>query len=243
MTAHGHVTAAPHRREGYTLRAARQPRSSERDLGADSSRTQLDGSTVARCPADRCAGRLGPSGCWSREWCLVGMGALGHGTGAERYFRCTIPPRYFPTRHAARQPDRRARCFTRCMVYGAGRRAACPVRSFHATLRSFPIGFLDNSARLNQISANQISANEQKRVKPGIGVTHRPRMVDRKRSERRSIGSARHLAAHGASRDVRTPPAQTSDPRAHMMFRDVQCYVGRQPTNPPPKRATLPKER
>ena len=162
-------------------------------------------------------------GCWSRD-----NGECVGAWRAERYFRCTtlstISPRYFPTRQ---RPCARG---VWCM---AARHAACPVRSFHATLRSFPIGFLDNSARLNQISANQISANEQTRVKPGIGVTHRPRMVDRKRSERRSIGSARHLAAHGASRDVRTPPAQTSDPRAHMMFRDVQCHVGRQP--PPPK--------
>lgn len=79
MTAHGHVTAAPHRREGYTLRAARQPRSSERDLGADSSRTQLDGRCGALTAVPGSA-RLGP-GCWSREWCLVGMGALGHGSG------------------------------------------------------------------------------------------------------------------------------------------------------------------
>ena len=235
MTAHGHVTAAPHRREGYTLRAARQPRSSERDLGADSSRTQLE---VWR--ADRCAGRLGP-GCWSREWSLGGNGCVGTW---ERNDTSVVPFPPGTSRRATRHGNRTVRGVSPGVwCGGAGRRAACPVRSFHATLRSFPIGFLDNSARLNQISANQISANEQKRVKPGIGVTHRPRMVDRKRSERRSIGSARHLAAHGASRDVRTPPAQTSDPRAHMMFRDVQCYVGRQPTNPPPKRATLPKER
>lgn len=153
----------------------------------------------------------------------------------------TILPLYYvvpfpPGSGTSRRGSDRARGVW-CM---AARHAACPVRSFHATLRSFPIGFLDNSARLNQISANQISANEQKRVKPGIGVTHRPRMVDRKRSERRSIGSARHLAAHGASRDVRTPPAQTSDPRAHMMLTSNATSAD---NHPPPKRATLPKER
>jgi hypothetical protein len=57
------------------------------------------------------------------------------------------------------------------------------------------------------------------------------------RSERRSIGSARHLAAHRASRDVRTPPAQTSDPRAHMMFRDVQSTSA--DNHPPPQSAPL----
>ena len=161
-------------------------------------------------------------GCWSRD-----NGECVGAWRAERYFRCITLYHFPPV-----LPDAAAtvRAVYGVWPLGMPRALSGP---FDATLRSFPIGFLDNSARLNQISANQISANEQKRVKPGIGVTHRPRMVDRKRSERRSIGSARHLAAHGASRDVRTPPAQTSDPRAHMMFRDVQCHVGRQP--PPPK--------
>jgi len=164
------------------------------------------------------------------------VNALGHGERNETsvVLRCTKFPPGTSRRGSARAPTVRA-------VYGVcgARHAACTLSgtSFHATLRSFPIGFLDNhldnSARLNQISANQISANEQKRVKPGIGVdigvTNRPRVVDRNDAE-----NWKRSASRSAQSQQRRPnPTDVRPARAHMMFRDVQCHVGRQP--PPPK--------
>jgi hypothetical protein len=166
------------------------------------------------------------------------VNALGHGERNETsvVLRCTKFPPGTSRRGSARAPTVRA-------VYGVcgARHAACTLSgtSFHATLRSFPIGFLDNhldnSARLNQISANQISANEQKRVKPGIGVdigvTNRPRVVDRNDAE-----NWKRSASRSAQSQQRRPNPSRTDvrpARAHMMFRDVQCHVGRQP--PPPK--------
>ena len=128
---------------------------------------------------------------------------------AERNFRCTTLYHSPPVLPDAAAPTVRAVrwCMWSRLELGD---AACPVSgtSFHATLRSFPIGFLDNhldnSARLNQISANQISANEQKRVKPGIGVTHRPRVVDRNDAQLEALGISQL-----------TEPAETSEPLPH----------------------------